>query len=253
MVKRAVSFGINYFGTRNELRGCINDTKDIVKTLTQVFGYDPKNITVITDAKNNSVKPTRNTIIKTLQNLVSQTKAGDTLFVHYSGHGYYVRERSFDETDNKDELLCPCDGTTISDDELYDILVKDFPKGAKLRVIFDCCHSGSALDLPIRYTDNGGIFKENDRETKDLDCLMISGCRDDQTSADAYIGGYKGALTWGFSKVCQNLKKSKTTTGSYSWKQLITVVRYTLRNKRFAQVPQLSTMNPEALDGQVDI
>lgn len=298
MTKRAVSFGINYFGTASRLNGCINDTKSIKELLVKVFDYKSEDILVITDAAANQVKPTRDVIIQTLKDLVAKTKAGDTLFVHYSGHGTYTKDRSLaakeraaeaeansgasaegckkiltsfigtigtivtatrvksiDEPDARDEMICPCEGEYIRDDELYEILVKPFPKGAKLRVIFDCCHSGSGIDLPLRCNDSQGIVRENDRVCEDSDIIMISGCRDDQTSADAYIsGGYKGALTWGFTKVCNNLQKSRTLqVNRMSWKQLITVLRYTLRNEKYEQIAQLSATNAGMFDKFIDL
>jgi hypothetical protein len=37
----------------------------------------------------------------------------------------------------------------ISDDELFELIVRPLPSGCRLTAIFDCCHSGSALDLPF--------------------------------------------------------------------------------------------------------
>ena len=39
---------------------------------------------------------------------------------------------------------------------MYEILVKNLPNGARLTCIFDCCRSGTMLDLPLSYT-----LKEN--------------------------------------------------------------------------------------------
>lgn len=36
----------------------------------------------------------------------------------------------------------------ILDDDLYKHLVKRMPAGVNVTVLMDCCHSGSALDLP---------------------------------------------------------------------------------------------------------
>lgn len=257
MVKRAVSFACNYFGTRSELRGCINDSKLIKNMLINVFNYEAKNVLVITDKKNNKVKPTRDTILNTLKRLISETKNGDTLFVHFSGHGTHTRDRAFrslDEVDKKDEMICPCDNKFIRDDELYDVLVAKLVKGAKLRVVLDCCHSGSALDLPFRYNNLTRIVVENKRKS-DKDCIMISGCEDPDVSSDAYISGnFKGALTWALTKTIKDLHKAVgSDVGRWTWVELITTVRYNLRNKRFKQVPQLNATNKALFDQPLNI
>ena len=43
----------------------------------------------------------------------------------------------------------------IRDDDLYDIIVKPLPKGCHLVCLFDCCHSGTVLDLPYVFTADG--------------------------------------------------------------------------------------------------
>lgn len=257
--KRAISFGINYYGTSYELRGCINDCNAIRKILTERCGFDPKNIELVTDSPQNKIKPTRDIILQKLKEYVNKTKKGDTLFVHYSGHGSYIRDVEGDEIDQKDEVICPCDNSIIKDDELYEILVKNFPKGARLICVFDCCHSGSALDLPLRYTHSNTFVNENKirYDDKDKFIIMISGCLDDQTSADAYINGYKGALTWAFTNTLESLKSVKPSSvpigsvGDWSWKEFINLIRYKLRNKRFEQIPQINTLNEKLLDEKV--
>lgn len=39
----------------------------------------------------------------------------------------------------------------IRDDDLYDLLVKPLQKDVHLACPFDCCHSGTVLDLPYIY------------------------------------------------------------------------------------------------------
>lgn len=41
--------------------------------------------------------------------------------------------------------------------DLHKILVKHLPPGVRLTVIFDSCHSGTAMDLPYVYNETGCI------------------------------------------------------------------------------------------------
>lgn len=47
----------------------------------------------------------------------------------------------------------------IVDDEMHRIMVQPLEAGVRLTVIFDSCHSGTALDLPYIYSTQG-ILKE---------------------------------------------------------------------------------------------
>ena len=62
-----------------------------------------------------------------------------------------VRDKNGDEADGLDETILPLDhedAGQIIDDELLQRLVLPLPKGCKLTALMDCCHSGTALDLP---------------------------------------------------------------------------------------------------------
>ncbi|KAJ1502340.1 Ca(2+)-dependent cysteine protease [Coelomomyces lativittatus] len=95
-----------------------------------------------------------------MQWLVDQAMPGDSLFLHFSGHGYQVKDISGDELDGYDEAILPCDFETegyILDDVLYDILVRPLKEGVRLTVVFDSCHSGTALDLPYIHLPTGEL------------------------------------------------------------------------------------------------
>jgi metacaspase-1 len=65
---------------------------------------------------------------------------------------------------------------------------------------------------------------------------LFSGCADNQTSADALIGGkYNGAFTYYF---CKHLRDVK---GKISRADLLKRVRASLKHEDFDQVPQLET------------
>lgn len=168
------------------------------------------------------------------------------------------------------DTICPVDFRErgqINSDTLHQHLVSNLPPNSTLFVILDCCHSGSALELPFVYRsdddgnvsvmDNlkmgahllgeandlfmGGFSFNKMAEAQDLYAgatsffrsfkhmgeeqqsglgageyasyegerkmvTMFSGCRDDQTSADANIGGMsEGAMSWAFLETMKRI------------------------------------------------
>ena len=195
--KCGLIIGINYENDSNaKLNGCINDTKSISNFLRDRCGYLDDNIELMTD--DTSIKPTRQNIINAIQMLVKvkETNAKEVWF-SYSGHGSYIYSNySAEETDSQDEALVPLDYAShglIRDDILYEILVKQLPIRLSLFCIIDACHSGTALDLPFIYRTDTGVKQQGDVENLN-NIIKLSGCRDSQTSMDAYINGkYQGA------------------------------------------------------------
>jgi hypothetical protein len=129
--------GINdYPGTGSDLKGCVNDARDWADAL-DLRGY-PVRLLLDRDA-------TRAGIVAALERLVSEASPGDTLVFTYSGHGSWRVDDDGDESDHRDETLCPHDvtsGRQLVDDELADIFGRK-PRGARLFFIADSCHSGT--------------------------------------------------------------------------------------------------------------
>lgn len=96
-----------------------------------VHGFDESNITVLMDDGQHT-SPTKDAIIAAYEQVVSESKPGDAIFLHYSGHGSKVADSSGDEDDGYDEVLVPLDFQEvgmIADDDLYRLLVKGLPQG----------------------------------------------------------------------------------------------------------------------------
>lgn len=294
--KKALFVGINYFGQKGELRGCINDVVNIKKFVSETFGFksDAEHMRVLTDDKKDdpSKMPTKANIIAGMKWLVAGAQEGDSLFFHYSGHGGSQKDVSpdTDELDGQDETLIPVDYATagqIVDDDLHAMLVAGLPKGVRLTAVMDCCHSGSVFDLPYTYTIDGNLeIHETDNRkvaieaaiaagqayfmgdkkkalqkgmeglmamlkgpaAKDpaaaeravhvrttlADVIQFSGCRDDQTSADAVISNEAtGAMSWSLIKAFEEHGVNQTYT------ELLGNVRKILHGK-YTQVPQMS-------------
>eukprot|EP01100_Stratorugosa_tubuloviscum_P013426 TRINITY_DN66_c0_g1_i8.p1 TRINITY_DN66_c0_g1~~TRINITY_DN66_c0_g1_i8.p1 ORF type:complete len:382 (-),score=185.93 TRINITY_DN66_c0_g1_i8:104-1249(-) len=153
--KKALLIGINYIGhPQFNLNGCINDTRNAFKLLTEHFHYKAENIRILTDDQTDSTKrPIAASIRASIQWLVDGVQPGDSLFFQFSGHGHQVKDDNGDEDDGLDEVILPWDynsgGGNIRDDYLFNNLVKPIPVGAYLTVLMDCCHSGTGLDLPF--------------------------------------------------------------------------------------------------------
>ena len=120
------------------------------RMLVKSFAFPESQIVFLRDDGGDSrpeFAPTRENIIKACQWLVSDLSAGTSLFFFFSGHGGQQRSLTGDESDGFNEVIFPCDGVPIIDDELNRILVNPLPPSVILHSLIDACHSGSALDL----------------------------------------------------------------------------------------------------------
>ena len=265
--RTALLVGINYINTNNELNGCYNDVVNASQYLRLNLGYEPAAITMLTDGNRgsvftDSVAPTRKNILAGLAALVAGMVAGDEAVFHYSGHGTLIRDTNGDEVTGYDSCLCPLDyaapasagGGLITDDELRALLVNRVPSGARLYVILDCCHNGTGCDVRYKYEDYSILLRPrpvpvwrtqqkaftNSKYTNTTgEVFMISGSRDEQTSADAYINNaFAGALTYAVFSI---LRANQATIRTYSWSALLRDVRYFMRTNRYSQIPQIMT------------
>lgn len=290
--RKAVLIGINYIGTKNQLRGCINDVKNMSSFLNQRFNYSWDDMVILTDDQNEQARiPTRANIIRAMQWLVKDARPNDSYFFHVSGHGGLVPDQDGDEEDGFDSCIYPLDFETagpIIDDEMHDLMVKPLPAGCRLTALYDCCHSGTALDLPFVYSTKGVVKEPNlwkdagtgalkafmSYETGNLsgallavsgivkkvsnhnslnrdaiirskmsaaDVISLSGCKDDQTSADATEAGQNtGAMSWAFISVLQQQPNQ-------SYLSLLNETR-TLLSAKYSQKPQLSVSHPQDMN-----
>mmetsp|Transcript_30144 Transcript_30144/g.82845 ORF Transcript_30144/g.82845 Transcript_30144/m.82845 type:complete len:286 (-) Transcript_30144:58-915(-) len=160
---RGVLIGINYTNSGiPALSGCQNDVWSMMNFMGSK-GYAENHMRILLD-DGQYEPPTKRNILSAMEWLVEGAQAGDTLFLHYSGHGVNVRNsgNADAEASGQDQAIVPLDAvlpvgtpqfeqSIIRDDDMYNILVKNLPKGVKLLVVCDCCHSGSMLDLPYTY------------------------------------------------------------------------------------------------------
>jgi hypothetical protein len=269
MVKCGLLIGINYRGTEAQLNGCINDVNNMKLFLQSQLGYT--DFVMLTD--DTPVKPTGINILKQIDILVRKLKSGDEAWVHFSGHGTLVRDRNRDEESGFDSCFVPIDyerAGLISDDVIRSNLVQRVPRGAKLYVVLDACHSATGCDLRHKYDDSSYNnnqkgksptyvpsewllrqtsyeFKKYPRTNGEVYC--ISGCQDNQTSADVFIESdkmYGGVLT---STMLSLLKSNDLKT--YKWKHLLKDICCSEKVNGYTQRTALTSGNPLNMENTV--
>ncbi|KAH6883315.1 hypothetical protein J4E91_002901 [Alternaria rosae] len=301
--KKSLLIGINYVGSSHELRGCHSDVDNMAEFLSyRGYTNSHKDRVILTDRPevpyDSPYYPTGHNLLAAMDWLVSEP--GCTLFLHYSGHGGQIADVDGNRTTGMDASIVPVDFEQrgqISSTILHEHLVTYMARDCTLFVVMDCCHSGSALELPYVYRsdsdgqislmDNlkagltlaneardiisGGFsyskvgearellagastffkglkhFGEEEEEglesgefagqygSEQKMVTMFSGCRDDQTSADARIEGEPtGAMTWSFLEM---MKNDQTPT----YAETLKFIRKTLDESNYKQIPQLSS------------
>ena len=230
--KNILSFAINdYPGTDNDLNGCIPDQNNVKSTFKRLFPA----------FKSMLIADSQTTIYAFTSNLRKKIEAllpGDTMLVHYSGHGTYVRDRSGDEEDGYDEALFLYDGALI-DDDINEIL-QGIPDGAIVVVMLDSCFSGTATRSvkkgKNRFVITEGVpapgkVKSKLAKSGDMKWITFSGSGENQTSADAYINGsYNGAFTYFAMKYLEP---------GITYDQWHRIVKIALADAGFSQIPQI--------------
>ncbi|RAL61946.1 hypothetical protein DID88_002435 [Monilinia fructigena] len=105
--RKALLIGINYFGQRGQLRGCIND---VTCQFTKILGISGNGMVILTDGQQNPMsQPTKQKYLRAMHWLVKDARPNDSLFFHYSGHGGQTKDLDGDEEDGYDEVIYPVD------------------------------------------------------------------------------------------------------------------------------------------------
>jgi hypothetical protein len=261
--KHALLVGINDYKSINDLQGCINDVTNVRYILKTFFGFTNDDIRVLTNER-----ATKKNILYRLEKMVKKARRGDSLIFHFSGHGSQIRDRDNDELkDHMDELICPYnmnwDDGYITDDMLRAIL-DQLQQGVKMEIILDSCHSGTGtreialeppsgtgpkilfknrflappVDIACRHQGDEDKLKATrsfrSDESLTLNHVLWAGCRDNQTSADAYIDGrYNGAFSYYF---CKHIRESR---GNITRAELHSRIANSLDHNNYNQLPQL--------------
>jgi len=243
---KAVLFGLNYaYDSSLRLAGCINDVKNTAQYLRSIGLQDCETITDDT----NRVGTTAQGIMTRLTRLAAESYRNnlDFVWIHFSGHGTFVPDRSRDEKDGRDECIVPSDVFTrgvISDDMINSIISRFNPR-TRIICIFDCCHSGSICDLKFSWEGARSQTVENARCIARGRVVSISGFLYHQYYADTWDSARRmmaGAMTSELLNTLQSdsyiglIRPARKTVF-----ELIAETRRRLRQKGYQQVPKLAS------------
>ena len=236
--KKSILIGLNYPGSHYSLNGCVNDVKNGAEFLKEK-DYEVK---MLVDED----------ISKSYNVLQALTELGNSaqqvVFFHYSGHGTQSKDLDQDEIDTLDEVVYSKDDVLVTDDDINRILLT-YPANKTVILVFDCCHSGSIADLPYILNVDGKIKEEKVKKTVLAKVICISGCKDDQTSADMTERGISfGALSSTMYSLLRHYD-GKDVTWRMFYQDLVSEVK----KKRYAQYPILSTSHASFFDEKVSL
>jgi hypothetical protein len=225
-----------HYGGRYPLRGCHNDAHDMA-AIARARGYET---TVLLDAD-----ATASRILEGMRAAAAELAAGDAFLLTYAGHGAQVPDETSDEPDAKDETWVLFDRMLL-DDEIYAVLAT-FRQGVRVLIVSDSCHSGSVArrqeylaslregPLSAIHADTTPQFRTPDevdfgsrvwgrfageyrriarevprgqRAMVRAAVIQISGCQDEQLSADGPGNGL-------FTGVLEQVWASAAFSGDY--------------------------------------
>jgi hypothetical protein len=239
------------YGAPFELNACEADARDMSR-IAKARGAKTK-LLLTADA-------TCDAVLEAISAAGSELESGDLFFLTYSGHGGQVQDVDGDEEDDQlDETWCLFD-TQLRDDDISTALAK-FAEGVRILMLSDSCHSGTVsrgialerdekLDtssaarekrLPLDATKREFAKHANQYQAREVvpqsavqaTGVLISGCRDNQTSQD---GDVNGAFTAAFLTAWGD----DGFEGSHT--ELHEAVKKTLHEEEYEQVPNLQTV-----------
>ncbi|MGO8673129.1 MAG: caspase domain-containing protein [Capsulimonadaceae bacterium] len=272
-VQRAVLIGISKYsafqhGTPTTYVGpalfpdldCDEDVTLMKSVLVSKFHFTPDHdMAVLTTPE----QTTRASILAALQRLIDDTKPGDVVFIHYSGHGSQVPDDT--KSTGLEETIVPADyrddqTNEITGHEIRAILAQLALKHpAQITVVVDACHSGgdarSAVPSVCRgegYDDfrawyegaygkeppaavpHPGLTAKAEDAVENGPWVMLSACDDAETAWETVVDGVaQGRFTYCLTRVLAHA----TPTTSYG--QIFDEVRSMFQAKFSDQTPQL--------------
>ncbi|PIE12047.1 MAG: hypothetical protein CSA72_02740 [Rhodobacterales bacterium] len=215
-----LSIGVNQYQSFTDLRGAVNDARDIASTLDALGATK----TVLLLDK----KATADAIRQSWFDLVAQLDDGDTIILSFAGHGAQEPEKvAGSERDGSDEVLILSgydrlsNGTErILDDEIGMWLNAAAQRGANVIYVADSCHSGTPIRAylggepygaryateyaPPAITQEADVAEIPDELLTYSGIAVLGAASDNNVAVEVPIDGMmRGALSWAFARALE--------------------------------------------------
>lgn len=231
--RRALVIGIGQ--QEDKAWGKINGDKDVpfVEEMLKNAKFKTRNVKKLVNQQ-----ATKAAIVNAFKALASQSKRGDVVYVHFSGHGQQMKDMHNDEKDGLDECWIPYDAYRkpcekdkgekhLTDDEVnyyLNAIRNKIGDTGKMLVVIDACHSGGATrgdeDEVVRgvedifeaiksfiwgtSADNGKADANPNAKENEERWITISACKSDQVNIEMKSPAV-GKLTYAiYNKVKEN-------------------------------------------------
>ena len=193
-----------YLDTSQPLIGTSTDILNVRAFIVPYCGISPENCIILRDdLGRDNITPTKDNILKNIRQIAEKSNDKSTSIICFSGHGIEMeasKERNFTETDNKDSAIITSELDksmgVITDNELYSEITQI--KG-KIICVFDCCNSGTVLDLPNKWIydserDTFKYYKENENNPVNKNIICLSAARDIEVTYDVWSNEYSNYI-----------------------------------------------------------
>lgn len=234
--RRALVIGLGQ--QEDKAWGKINGDKDVlyVDKILKDAKFKAGNIRKLVNKQ-----ATKKAIVNAFKLLMAQSRRGDVIYVHYSGHGQQMKDVHNDEKDGLDECWIPYDAYRrpcnkdrgekhLTDDEVnyyLNAIRNKIGDVGKMLVVIDACHSGDATrgsdDDVVRGVEdifeaiksfiwgepsekgNEKVVNPKAKENKER-WITISACRSDQVNIEMK-SPVVGKLTYALYKKVKEASK----------------------------------------------
>ncbi|KIY48556.1 hypothetical protein FISHEDRAFT_73524 [Fistulina hepatica ATCC 64428] len=142
-----------------------DDAQSMYDLLVDRYGFERDEIVVMWNKEGTppSLHPTEANIFREIDSMAQHAhRSSGNFMLYYVGHGKQEDEVVppgcvGKEDDGKDEYIYTQDGKFIKDDDLKERLVDQLSSQCCLWAIFDCCSSGTVLDLARTINDSKDV------------------------------------------------------------------------------------------------